>query len=167
MENCTDPVSVDLKIDKEAPTISKIEEKIILNNSNYKYLGKKVTFDLSDNAILFPLKSCTLKDSSLFSYSSSGSSSFTLYLHTIDNEDNFGYLSSYYTDYTLSNKLQVYNISPLNSAFSVESNEVKTFTETDFINYYYRFQGNNNKSKYVIYYNPDCYTYSSNNVLTS
>lgn len=41
---------MDLKIDKEAPTISKIEEKIILNNSNYKYLGKKVTFDLSDNA---------------------------------------------------------------------------------------------------------------------
>lgn len=121
-----------------------------------------VEFDLSDNAILFPLKSCSLKDSSLFSYSSSGSSSFTLYLHTIDNKDNFGYLSSYYTDYTLSNKLQVYNISPLNSAFSVESNEVKTFTETDFINYYYRFQGKNNKSKYVIYYNPDCYTYSSN-----
>ena len=50
VENCTVPVSVDLKIDKEAPTISKIEEKIILNNSNYKYLGKKVTFNLSDNA---------------------------------------------------------------------------------------------------------------------
>lgn len=118
------------------------------------------TFDLSSNLSLFPIKACTVKDYQLYMYTSSAKN-VTLYLHTIDDNDSLGYLASYYSTYQ-TEKAVLYNINPLFYLKDImQSNPTKeNKADSEFINYYYRFMGEDNKAKYVIYYNPECYAVS-------
>lgn len=148
---------------------SKYSFQPLLNMFNY-YNSKRfdsipstyqtATFDLSNNLSLFPIKACTVKDYQLYMYTSSAKN-VTLYLHTIDDNDSLGYLASYYSTYQ-TEKAVLYNINPLFYLKDImQSNPTKeNKADSEFINYYYRFMGEDNKAKYVIYYNPECYAIS-------
>lgn len=122
-------------------------------------------FDLSNSLNLFPISStCDLNDYGLYSYSSN-SSSVNLYYHTLDENDKFGYLASYYSTYSYSDKDDLIIINPMSKATDInDSSNIKVFQSSDFIKFYYNFKGKNNKSSYYVYYNPSCYVASEKNV---
>ena len=121
-------------------------------------------FDLSNSLNLFPISStCDLNDYGLYSYSSN-SSSINLYYHTLDENDKFGYLASYYSIYSYSDKDDLIIINPMSKAIDVnDSSNIKVFQSSDFVKYYYNFKGKDNKSSYYVYYNPSCYVASEKN----
>ena len=121
-------------------------------------------FDLSNSLNLFPISSsCDLNDYGLYSYSSN-SSSINLYYHTLDENDKFGYLASYYSTYSYSDKNDLIIINPMSKATDInDSSNIKVFQSSDFIKFYYNFKGKDNKSSYYVYYNPSCYVASEKN----
>lgn len=119
------------------------------------------SFSLSNNVILFPKKSCDLKGYRLFLYSSMSKDVY-MYLHSINTDDTFGYLASYYSYYQTQAKV-LYNINPLYYLKEVSDSKTSiNLSDDNFIKYYYRFSAKDNKANYILYYNPECYSISEN-----
>ncbi|MBQ3142330.1 MAG: hypothetical protein IJB82_02360 [Bacilli bacterium] len=140
--------------------------RIVLNvPDNYE----QQYFSNTEEVSLFPISTCTLKDYNLYLYSNSNKT-ISLYLHSINDKDELSYQASYYSVYKTfaNNVLKANPLLRVNSAIIMNedstTNELETitFSDDEFTSFFYRLQAFDNKSDYIVYYNPECYVKSYN-----
>ena len=112
------------------------------------------SFSLTDELHLYPLTSCSVDDIALYVRANSDEK-FTIFLNSVNEEDEFTYRSSYYAEYVP----KVNRFIKLNPLNVLDTNSVSTNIEvSDFTKFIYRLSRLNNFNVYTVYYNPSCYS---------